>query len=173
MSDKKSEKKTEKKKQSIAACAARKLELRDVSVADMRTHLLRKGYEADEVEETIEQLLSFEYLDDVRFAAGYFRSAFAKNKSKRRAEAELAAKGVSKNDIEDGWLKYTEEYGEPDENEQALREAEKVLRLAEYPEGEPLTDKLKGRIARRLAAKGYSPGTAYRTLEEIELAKRR
>lgn len=158
----------DKKKQSIAACAARKLELKDVSVADMRAHLLRKGYDADEVEETIGQLISLEYLDDVRFAAGFFRSAFAKNKSRRRAETELYAKGVSKNDIEDGFVRYTEEYGEPDESEQAIREAEKVLRLAELPEGEPIPDKLKGRIARRLASKGYSPGTAYRTLEALE-----
>lgn len=151
----------------ISDAAARKLSYRSMSVAELRDFLLKKGYEAAEVEEVLRRFREDGYLDDQRFCREYFRYAFQKNKAKSRVFAELLQKGISEEDMQFAYEDYLEEEGDVDESARARAEAAKVLRAAGIPEGEPVPEKVCGRIARRLSGYGYASHVIYEILGEL------
>ena len=54
-----------------------------------------------------------------------------------------------------------------DEKKQALSEAEKVLRLSEIPQGEPVPEKILAKIARKLQSRGFGSDVIYSVLGEL------
>lgn len=152
---------------SCGEAAVRKLADRMMTVAEMKSFLSGKGYEDEEIRQTILQLREDGYLDDRKYCAEYFVVAFRRNKGKYRVFAELRRKGVDEEIIAAAYEDYAEE--QPvDETSMAREEAEKVLRLADLTPEDPVPDKIRGRIARRLSSLGYGSGIIYAILEELK-----
>ena len=71
------------------------LAARAYTVRDMRRKLTQKGFETNEVTQTVDRLVSSGLLDDARFAAEYARQRLVVGgASKRRVEQLLAGKGL-------------------------------------------------------------------------------
>ena len=79
---------------SVMEAAAAKLAARNMTVEELRRHLLAKGYLEGEVEEVLRQFREDGYLDDARYCRMYFEYAHARHKARNRIFAELRHKGV-------------------------------------------------------------------------------
>ena len=132
---------------------------RSHTCAEMRRHLLQKGFDEEAVTAVINEFIEYGYLDDSRYCRQYFDYAFGKGKGKRLVFAELREKGVDGDTMrfafEDWQADGEEEYKE---KEQAMAEASKVLRMADKEE---IDEKLLAKAARRLQSKGYSSDVIY------------
>lgn len=81
----------------VLDAAARSLEARSRSVAEVRRRLTGAGYRADLVESTIERLLELGMLDDEAFARAWVESRDrARPRGERALRAELGLKGVER-----------------------------------------------------------------------------
>ena len=86
----------------VLAAAARLLESRPRSVAEVRRHLEHAGYAADLIGEVLARLARLGYLDDDAFARAWIASRDrAHPRGERALRAELMRKGVPR-DIVDG-----------------------------------------------------------------------
>ena len=161
-----------KKKQiDIDECAAKKLSRKAMTVKELRDYLAKRGYQSEEIDRVIKDMLDFGYLNDARFACEFLIYDLEKGKSRKRAFYDLKQKGVSDKDIETGYNEYLDEYGEPDEHASAYKEALKVLHAADLEPGEvseEIREKISGRIARRLFTRGFSQSLIYEILNEIK-----
>ncbi len=134
---------------------------RSRTVKELERYLLRKNFPEEEISALLADFIEYGYLDDSRYCLAYFDYAFGRGKGKRRVFAELQEKGVDPQTIEIAF----EEYGPAgSEEERAWIEAEKILRLSEIGEDEPVPEKVRGRIARRLQTKGYSSDVIYKVI---------
>ena len=155
-------------KQSAGDCAAARLSRRDMSIFEMQCFLKGKGYSEAEISEAVSLLKEYRYLDDRRYALQFFRYAEKKNWARKKAFVELGKRGVPEDVAEAAFADYEEEFGEIfDEYKMARAEALKVLRLADLGENDPVPKKVRGRIARRLAARGFSRSIVYDMLDEV------
>lgn len=153
----------------IEETAARKLTARSMTIEEMRSYLLKKGFEKEETESMIAMLREDGYLNDSRYCMEYFEYAFAKNKSRKRVFVELRKKGVADDVIEIAFDDYeADDEVEFDELKMARNEAEKTLRMADLTWDDPVPDKIKGRIARKLDSYGYAPAIIYEILGELK-----
>jgi regulatory protein len=166
------EDKAEKKKPDIMECADRKLSRKSMTAWELSRFLTEKDYPKDEIKELVEKYKALGYLDDRRFCMEYFDRAFARNKSIRRAYAELEEKGVDRNDIDIAFGDYEEIYHHVDDRKMAEAETVRVLRTAGLDPGEPVPDRIKGRAARKLYSYGYRESMIYDILDEIDMLNR-
>jgi regulatory protein len=128
------------------------LAVRPRSRRELRTRLLRAGFDPVEVEGELERLQAVGLVDDEEFARQVTEHELAVRLSGRRAiESRLAAKGVDRATIE-GALR---EVGVPDE-QRALELARSRARRLEHLGPERAFPRLVGFLARR----GYDPGLA-------------
>ncbi|MCI6551948.1 MAG: recombination regulator RecX [Lachnospiraceae bacterium] len=120
---------------------------------------LRQGEYADSlIEEAIEYVKSYGYIDDRRYAEDYI-SYYAQYRSRRRIEQELLYKGIER-DITQEIFEQREEEGEgPDE----LAMAKKLLRKKNY---DPHTAQIreKQKLSAFLYRKGFTSDTIRRAL---------
>lgn len=158
----------EKKRPDIMECADRKLSRKSMTAWELSRFLMEKDYPKDDIKALIERYKALGYLDDRRFCMEFFDRAFARNKSIRRAYAELEEKGVDRNDIDIAFGDYEELYHPVDDRKMAEAEAVRVLRTSGLDQGEPVPDKLKGRAARKLYSYGYRESMIYDILDEID-----
>lgn len=122
---------------------------------EMRTRLLEKGFEAEEIQQVIKQLEELHYLDDADYCARYFDYAFGKGKGTLRVKRELEEKGVDREVIQIALEDY----------EGAQTELERAkLQAAKIAEGRLPDQKLMGKIGRRLTALGYSSDIVYQVI---------
>lgn len=70
------------------------LERMDRTEAGLREKLCRDGYPPETVEEAIEYVRQYHYLDDARYAANYVRT-YQDKRSRRRLMADLRSKGIA------------------------------------------------------------------------------
>ncbi|MFR7989239.1 MAG: regulatory protein RecX [Anaerovoracaceae bacterium] len=145
--------------------ALRHLSSRSRTVAETESYLLKKGFSEEETKVLIEEFKSCGYLDDSRYCREYFDYGFGKGKGKRRVLEELRRQGVDPQVIEIAFEDYEPE---DSETERARRETERVLRLAGIDGGDPVPEKVRGRVARRLQAKGYSSDIIYSIIGELK-----
>ncbi len=89
--------------------ALRILALRDHAERELRDKLIRKGYQKEEVEETIEKLRELRLLDDKEFALKYALERRRKLFGDLKIEFELRNKGVKEEVIAEA-LKRAEEF---------------------------------------------------------------
>lgn len=157
-----------KSRRTVDEEAVRKLSRKSMSAEELRQYLRTKEYSAKEIEEEIQELKTHHYLDDRRFAWEYLQYAFSQNRSKKRAFTELRRKGVSDADIQNAFMDYEDLEGGLNERQMARKEAEKVLRMADLSWEEPIPDKIRGRIARRLSARGFSGSLIWDLLDELK-----
>ena len=145
--------------------ALRYLNQRMCSAHQMRDYLRRKGHEDDEIDPLIEELSEYGYLDDRRYAIAFIESGYEKGRGIARIRRELRQKGVDPEVIAfaEGEVEET-----PDEFSMALVIGEKIVETVDM-EGMDYQDKekLKAKVARRLAGRGFSPDVIYRVANRL------
>ncbi|TDP54565.1 regulatory protein RecX [Aminicella lysinilytica] len=153
----------------IEDTAARKLTERSMSVVELTNYLAKKGFPQEDVSRVIAMLKEDGYLNDSRFCREYFEYAFGRNKGKRRAFAELRKKGVDADVMENAFDDYeAEDDVDFSEERMARAEAAKILRMADLTWDDPVSEKIRGRIARKLDSYGYSSTVIYEILGELK-----
>lgn len=133
---------------------------------EVQEYLQRKGYEPDESAQAVSELKEYGYLDDLAYAKLYFEYGFEKGRGKDRISRELAAKGVTRDVIEQAYGELDEK---PDEQEMAFRLAAQVVRESGGLSDEMTYEdkqKLQAKIVRRLAARGFSGSVCYTAARE-------
>lgn len=100
------------------------LQIRDYTERQLRDKLLGGGYPEFVVDQAVEYVKSFHYIDDLRYAGDYL-AAFAGRKSLRRMEQDLQQKGISKAIIEQAVADWQEQDGGQDELQMACSLLEK------------------------------------------------
>ena len=126
---------------------------------EIRDHLIKKGFENEEIKEEIEYLLEHKYIDDSNYAEEYIRYGFSKNKGIGRIEMELYQKGVSKDDFSKGYFAYEDEYQIDIKNlerENCYNEADKIMSRVLV-----IDDKAIAKLGRRLSSLGYKSSLVY------------
>ena len=117
--------------------AAKALARRDRSAADLAAYLERRGSAPEEAGQAVDRLRQAGYVNDARFAAARAESMAARGYGDAAVRHELEAAGVAAGEVEAALA------GLEPERERALA----ALARPGRPEA----------LARRLAAKGFSP----------------
>ena len=142
------------------------LNLKPHTAKEVTDYLLRKGYEAEEVQAAVGQLTDYGYIDDPAYARMYFEYGFEKGRGKGRIARELAGKGIPRDIIDQA---YDELEQKPDEHDMALAVAKQIIgesgaEISEMSYEEK--QKLQAKIARRLASRGFDGGMCYSVARE-------
>lgn len=137
---------------------------RSRSVKEMKQYLRKKEFGDEEIEALVEEFLECGYLNDTAYAIEYCRYAAGKGKGKRRIFAELAEKGIGHDVAEIAFEEFSDMDDGYSEEENARKVAAKILRTAGLEEGDEIPEKLKARVARNLASKGFSTDLIYRII---------
>jgi len=133
---------------------------------EVTDYLLRKEYSPDETAAAVARLKEYGYIDDLAYAKLYFEYGFEKARGKDRITRELAGKGVSRDVIEQAFEQLEET---PDEEETAFMLASQIIRETDADPEEMTYEekqKLRAKIVRRLASRGFSGGVCYRAARE-------
>lgn len=168
----------------IQQTAIRYLSYRERSAHEVRQFLKGKGFSSEEIAPAMVELEEMDYVNDDRYCESFIRYALSKGKASLRIKQELKEKGIEGQRVE---LFLEEMLDRESEKENALKEAEKILRkfsslkqpggcldedgqpFSDLPEKtEGLDEKLKGKIGRRLSALGYQANTIYSVLEKLK-----
>jgi SOS response regulatory protein OraA/RecX len=123
-----------------------------------------KGYEDDDIEETMQWLISKKYIDDVNYGYEYLRYAFEKGRGIGRIKYELKEKGLSSEDIQAAIFVYEDENDADimeEEYERALGQAKRAARVNGTDE------KGMAKTGRRLNSLGYSNSVIFKVLDAI------
>ena len=137
------------------------LERMDRTEQQLRTKLTEGGYPSEIVEQTLEYVKGFHYIDDVRYARTYMEYRKT-GRSLRQMERELYQKGISRADFQ----KASEEMEAPDEEQQVRQWIMKKRFDAETADRQE-----RDRLIRFLLRRGYGMAVIQRVLrgsEEIE-----
>ena len=167
-------KKTEKKgkKKSCLDKALAKLNYRMRTESELRKSLKEDGYEEGEIEETVEELKNFGYLDDARYIREYYKVSKRKGWADRRILNELKRKGI-KSDFADNTI---QDFKDSDEfSDLNLEEDEKVtayevgvkMAKSQINAGKALDDKFMAKVGRRLMSLGYNSGCCYYVIGKL------
>ncbi len=135
------------------------LQGREYTTSQLRMKLQQGFYPPEIIEQAIEYVAGFHYIDDLRYAVDYI-TYHEDTRSRRRIEQDLQGKGISAVALEEAWQVYRQNGGEQDE-QRMIRE---LLRKKHYdPEGE--TDwKERQKIYAFLARKGFSAESIRNTI---------
>ena len=87
---------------------------KDYTTAKLRDKLLLGGYPEKIVEEALEYVASFHYVDDLRFALDFIR-CHQEDRTRLRMEQDLRGKGIGGDVISQAFLAWEEEGGAQDE----------------------------------------------------------
>ncbi len=117
---------------------------------ELRRKLRDGEYPEEAVDTAMDYVISYGYVDDVRYAVDYIRY-HGQDRSRKRMEQDLAKKGIRRDDFEKAWAECDELGLAADENSQ-IRD---LLAKKHYdPEGSTREESMK--IANYLLRKGYS-----------------
>ncbi len=126
------------------------LKSRDYTVWQLRNKLKQDGYPDKIIEEGIQYVSSFHYLDDFRYASDYIASN-EESKSRLQIERTLLQKGICRETVEGAWRQWEEKGGCQDEQEMIRRLLEK-----RHYQQETADDKEKRRVYAFLLRRGFS-----------------
>ena len=132
------------------------------SIGQVEEYLKKREASESEIEGVVKFLKDLGYLDDIKYSRGIFEREYEKGRGKSRTLQYLKSKGVNACDAQAGYERFLEEYeGEYNERQLAVKEALKAL------SDNDLDEKMKQKIARRLAGKGFSSSDIYYALDKI------
>lgn len=158
--------------------AAAWLALQPRTEEEVRLYLKRKEYSESEIDDAIEKLREYRYVDDCAYAQTYIRQAAVKGKGRKKIDQELAGKGISREIQEEAWYALEEEgASDPgtarlfDEKKRALEIGVKMTRQ-HLTEGKELDEKFFARVGRRLSGQGYSTDVIYFVMNKLRGLKR-
>lgn len=127
---------------------------RDYSAAELQQRLSRKGYPAQEIEEALAYLQSYQFQDDERCARNTTQ-AKAHKMGDRQLKSHLAAKGLAKDLVEAQLSELPAE---------ELRVLDALSRFR----GKPVTDELKTKIWRFLAYRGFGSSAIKAAVQHLQ-----
>ena len=133
------------------------LDMFGCSAKVLRNKLIDRGYGEDESREAVEKLIDRGFLNDEEYARSLGQKYALRGYSSKRIEAELKRKGVGPEDADSEASKYRE-----GDRERARAVAFKMASGAEQG------DKLKGKIARKLASLGYDTYLVYDIIQKLK-----
>lgn len=146
--------------------AAGYLDIKPRTKQQVLKYLRDKGFPEEEIQETVEELEEYHYIDDARYCRLYFEYGFEKGRGTGRIKRELAEKGVPSDVIE---IVYEELDNIPDQFEAAMEIGRQVIsgiddiQELDYNERR----KLQARIGRRIISRGYSQDIAYKVMKRL------
>lgn len=126
------------------------LQKRSYTEKQLRDKLEEGLYPTDIIEEAIEYVKSFRYIDDLQYAMDYI-SCYEERKARKKLESELLRKGISKEILENAFCKWEESGGQQDE----MTMIQEYLEKKHYNEAGDIKE--KSRIYGFLLRKGFSP----------------
>lgn len=135
------------------------LSFRNRSVKEINDYLKKKGFFENEINETIEKLIEFKFIDDTKFSELFIRNRQLKGRSKKMISYELKIKGINREIIEESL-----EFSQND-----LKTAKEYIekRLHQF---ERFTSEEKSRkIISRLRSRGYNWDVIKEILKEINI----
>jgi len=136
--------------------AARYLTARARSAQQVADYLTGKAFDEQVVEQTVEWLLQYGFLDDARYASHYVEQRLrARPRGKAMLRWELKQKGLSTSDIE---AAFAEHLDDPDVEVEAALELLRKKAGRRLLQEEPLSYEEKGKLSQFLARKGFSGG---------------
>lgn len=129
------------------------------------TYLKTKGFAEDEILKAVAELEKYHYIDDFQYCQMYFQYGYEKGRGTARIKRELKEKGVSSEVIE---MAYDELEEIPDELASALDIGEAMVKGIDINsldyDGKR---KLKAKIGRRLAGRGFSSEIIYKVMDRL------
>lgn len=141
------------------SAAMRALDQRMQTGKELRTRLVRKGFEPETIDIALEKLAAWGYLNDERFAELWIENRLShRPRGKRMLEQELRQKGVDRAIVQD-----TVASMEIDDRAAALDLANKRLRSVQGLPADEQKKKLTGILARR----GFDYSTIRATVETV------
>lgn len=136
------------------------LEKRPYSERDMKNKLKENLYDDESIDEAIDYLKSFGYIDDHAYASQYI-DTYTQNRSARRIEQDLMKKGISKDVIEEVLDRKRDE-GELGDEESMIRN----LLTKRGFDPESADSKTIAKNVRFLYQKGFSAETIARVMRQ-------
>ena len=136
------------------------LEKRPYSERDMKNKLKENLYDDESIDEAIDYLKSFGYIDDHAYASQYI-DTYTQNRSARRIEQDLMKKGISKDVIEEVLDRKRDE-GELGDEESMIRN---LLKKRGF-DPESADSKTIAKNVRFLYQKGFSAETIARVMRQ-------
>lgn len=132
-------------------------------------YLRRKEFSASDIEEAIEMLKEYGYINDEKYCCDYYLQGCRKGRGRRRIEQELAQKKINRNVIRESLDKFLSEEN-PDYDEiicETLSEKERAMNLGkkmlkeQIAAGKEADKAFCAKVGRRLMAMGYDSGVIY------------
>ena len=151
---------SEKNKKPAIDAAADYLANRPRTVEEVRTKLKDKGYEQEEIESAIANLVEFKYLDDYSYCKMYFEYGYTRHRGGKRLIRELVEKGVNEQQAKTALEDYVYEM-QVDEYKDALEIARREA------EDKIIDEKLIARIGRKLDSRGFKMDDIYKVMSEV------
>lgn len=142
--------------------ALRKLSARPRTVWEMRKYLEGEGFDKGEIDEVVEEFKTMHYLDDEEYCRMFARRELGRGRGKALIARKLRELGVGEFVVDDV---LDEEEFDLDEKSLAMEEAQRVIRMAGAEP--PYSEKIIGRVARRLQSKGYKADVIYGIIGEL------
>lgn len=130
----------------VRDCALSLLEYRDRTETELSRKLAERGYAPGEIQEALDFLKEYHYVDDGEYARRYIRAASSR-KSIRRIRQELMEKGVDREILDAGL-----EEADIDEEASILS----LLRKKGYQPGERMEAEAYRKLMGSLSRKGFS-----------------
>ena len=135
------------------------LNYRDRTEWELRDKLLAGGFEEDEIEDAVEYVRSFHYIDDLRFAKR-FVELHREDRSEKRLRQDLKRKHIPEEYIE---IAFEEMF--TDDSAAIRREIKK--RLSAWDDLTEISEKERRKIAMSLYRKGYQTSDIFREMEYL------
>lgn len=142
------------------------LEYMDRTEKNMRIKLAQGGYSPEVVEETIDFLKSYGYIDDRKYAYRYFHTR-SEGKGRRRLFQELLEKGVHADKVEEAWAQAA--------LDEEIDERASIRKLVGKKVGErtELSQKEYRRLTGFLARRGFEWEDIFAVFEEKGICQER
>ncbi|MBE6037038.1 MAG: 4'-phosphopantetheinyl transferase superfamily protein [Clostridiales bacterium] len=143
------------------------LNVKERTEAEVRKKLREKEYDSGTIDEVLDYLRGYSYVNDEDYCRRYIRWGSSRGRGPLRLEKELAEKGLPRDLIRSALAEFRSEAEAAEEAADPFFEAALAegLRIAER--AEELDQRTAAKILRRLASKGYSAGIAYQVLENL------
>jgi len=142
------------------------LEHRERSAYEVKSHLISKGFQEDEIEDELNNLKELHFVDDASYCSDYIRYGIGKGRGPVRLQMELKEKGIDAALIQDA---IEESFDRQTEKEAAMKEARKLLNRGVRQEDEQMgtEEKTMAKIGRKLASLGYHTDIIYDIIGQI------
>jgi len=144
--------------------AANYLSYRARSQKEMADYLAGKGFDEDVVEQTIEWLLRYGYLNDEQFAKQWVESRMrSKPRGKAMLRWELKQKGVARDEVEDAITEFVDDDVE-------IEAAMSLLQKKIGKKSIEFTLDERKKLAQFLARRGFPSSVIYEAIRRLRLA---